>query len=213
MAEEKPKRKPAAKRTRPVKWGVVIPATIAALLLPFGVGYAIAVFVLFPSPKVEGGGGIVVPNLVGLSIAEAEQMLSEAGLGGLATMEVPNPDATAGRVTAQDPLAGQQLRAGTGVSVSVSSGRPRIAVPDVEGLTAEAAGQVLRRLGFDARILEEGSMVTEGRVFRMDPVAGTRMQVPSTVTIVVSTGPTPIDSLSDPVPPDTMSAMLSGSNR
>ncbi len=191
-------------RTRPVKWGVIIPATLGALLIPFGVGYALAVFVLFPKPKIEGGGGVVVPNLVGRTVAEAEEMLTTAGLGAMTTIELPSPDANSGDITAQDPLAGQQLRAGSGVRVSVSGGRARIKVPDVDGLTFEAASQILRRLGFDITQVDESSLRTAGRVARLDPVAGTALQLPATVTVVVSTGPRTVDSLTVPVAPDTL---------
>ncbi|MEO5511380.1 MAG: PASTA domain-containing protein [Longimicrobiales bacterium] len=191
-------------RAKPINWRFVIPVTLAVLLLPFAVGYAFAVFVLFPAPKVEGGGGLVVPNVIGQTVDEARNAIAAAGLGGIEVMPLPHPDAVPGTITAQNPLPGQELRAGAGISVSISSGRSRVTVPDVEGLAPDAARQILVRLGFDVRIMEKSSMTAVGRVFRMDPVSGAAVQLPATVIIAVSTGPLPLDSLS--TPPDTMRA-------
>jgi eukaryotic-like serine/threonine-protein kinase len=194
-------RTPKRTRLSKVKWRVIVPATIGALLIPFAVGYALAVFVLFPKPKTDSAGGIVVPNLVGKNANEAQRMISAAGLGRIEPMELPHPDAAAGEVTAQDPLPGQQLRAGAEVRVSVSSGPARLAVPDVQGFTPEAAQQILTRMGFVTRRLDEASAAAYGKVFRVDPVPGTPMKLPATVTIVISTGLPPLDSVI--VPPDT----------
>jgi serine/threonine-protein kinase len=193
------------RRERPVRWGVVIPATIAALLLPFAIGYALAVYVMFPETKAESIGGIEVPDLTGRTVADAEDMLSAAGLGGLDTLVVPHPTADPGYITAQDPLPGQQLRAGAGVSVSVSSGRPRVIVPDVQNLSASAATVILDRLGFEVRTVEVSDAMDAGRVLRIEPAAGSAVRLPATITLTVSTGPLPADTLPQFTPDTTPS--------
>ena len=168
-------------RTKPVRWRKVIPATLAALIIPFAVGDAAAVYVLFPPPEASGT-GIPVPSLAGSTVAEANQLLAAAGLGSADTTMLPHPDAPARQALAQDPLPGQHLRPGTDV------GQPYVIVPDVEGFGAESAEQILRRLGFATNRVEERSFTVAGRVVRLQPAPGSRHQLPATVTLVVSAG-------------------------
>lgn len=194
---------PSPKRT--MKLQVFIPAALAALVLPFVVGYAVAVFIIFPAPKVIGVGGIAVPDLIGHTVGEAEEMLVSANLGTLVKTELPHPDAAAGQILAQDPLPGQKLKAGRNVSVSVSSGPPLLTVPDVTGFTADAAEQILKKMGFDTQRTEAPGS-SRGTVLRMEPAAGTNAKLPAMITIFVSSGSSATDTTG--VPPDTIPAIL-----
>jgi serine/threonine-protein kinase len=73
-----------------------------------------------------GGGPQVaqVPNLVGLTYAEAERKLEQAGyhLGGVE--EVPSETVPAGIIAEQDPQAGATLERGSFVYLTTSIGRP-----------------------------------------------------------------------------------------
>ena len=198
-------------RIKSIRWNVIIPATLAALIIPFAVGYALTVYVMFPAPEPTGT-GIAVPDLAGRTVSEAEGMLRQAGLGEVTVeMELPHPDVASGQILAQDPLAGQQLLAGAGVRVSVSTGRAAILVPDVDGLDADAAEQQLRQQGFTTNRVDEPSSLGAGKVIRTSPQVGTRQRLPATVTIFVSTGPMPVDTFG--VPFDTMSAIFTDPER
>jgi hypothetical protein len=195
---------PAPRRS--IRWRTVIPLTLAALLIPFAVGYAFTVFVLFPAPKVEGVGGIAVPDLIGRTTIDAEQLLASLNLGELETMKLPRADVAAGTILAQDPLPGQQLKAGTKVSVSVSAGAPEVRVPDVAGFTFEAADAVMRKMGFNTtRIDETSAYVSRGSVIRVQPSSGTMIRLPSTIMMVISAGAPASDSIT--VSPDTIMPM------
>ena len=195
--------RPPKAKNRAIRWRVVIPTVLGALVIPFAVGYAIAVNVLFPPPATSGE-GIAVPVLVGQSVTEANRLLSAAGLGTIDTISLPHPNAPRGEIIAQDPLAGQQLRSGGDVRVSVSAGPPRVVVPDVEGFGGDAADQLLRRLGFDTRRVEESSFSAAGRVLRLEPAPGSRQELPATITIVVSAGYAPAQDTAATLPPDTI---------
>jgi serine/threonine-protein kinase len=183
-------------REKPVRWRTVIPATLAALTVPFAIGYVVAVYLLFPAPKVDpGSAGIAVPNLVGKSVTEAQDLLDAAGLGTLDTMMLPHANVEAGHILAQDPLPGQQLRGRATVSVSVSSGTALVRVPNAEGFTADVAEQVLKRMGFETQRMEETSAARAGTVTRLEPMSGATVKLPTMVTIWVSTGLPPVDSL------------------
>jgi beta-lactam-binding protein with PASTA domain len=190
-------------RPRPwLTWLIGIPL---ALVAPFAIGYFIAVRTLFP-PPVASGTGIPVPDLIGKAQLEAEQVVRSAGLAGIELMTFPHPSAPAGQVIAQSPLPGQQLRGGAFVQVALSSGRPRVRLPDVIGFSADAAQSMLQRTGFEVILARQESEGTPGRVIAMDPKPGQVRQLPSTVTIVVST-PLAVDPVgpADTVRRDTLS--------
>jgi serine/threonine-protein kinase len=190
-----PRERRSTHRETPVKWWRIIPATIAALTIPFAIGYVIAVYMLFPAPKVEpGSNGIPVPDLVGRSYREARDMLATAGLGELDTIMLAHASREAGTILAQDPLPGQQLRRGARVSASVSSGTAMVRVPNVEGFTADAAEQVLKRMGFETQRSEETSSMQAGTVTRVEPMSGATVKLPTTVVIWISTGMPVVDS-------------------
>jgi serine/threonine-protein kinase len=199
MLGESVRRRQPSRRARGARsWKVWLPAVLAALVVPFGIGYLLAVFVLFPEPDVADA-GIPVPVLVGSDATAAERSLAEAGLGRLEPVRLPHPSAPVGRVLAQSPLPGQQLAAGGNVRVSVSSGRPRVIVPDVAGFSEARAEQMLRRFGFEVARREQEDELPAGRVVGTDLLPGTRTELPALVTLFVSTGPPVVE-----LPPDTM---------
>jgi eukaryotic-like serine/threonine-protein kinase len=167
-----------------LKW---LPWAVAAVVLPFAIGYVLAVHVIFPPPGTAAP-GLPVPHLVGMSSGEAQRAVLAAGLGDLEVVELPHPQQLAGTVTAQTPLAGQQLRSGAVVRVAVSAGRPRGVVPDVVGFDVERAFSLLTRLGFDVDRRLEESEAPEGRVLRIDPQPGSQRDLPFRVTLTVSEG-------------------------
>jgi eukaryotic-like serine/threonine-protein kinase len=184
-------------------WRPLLIALPVALLLPFIVGYALAVYVLFP-PQQAAGAGLPVPSLVGGSAAEAQRALVAAGLGSIETTQLPHPSAPAGQVIAQSPLPGQHLPAGANVSVALSAGRPRALVPDVQGFNADRAQTLLRRAGFDVTQATQESPMAAGRALRTEPAAGQDRELPAVVTLVISAGPPPVPE-PEPAPlwPDT----------
>lgn len=175
---------------------------VGALLLPFVIGYIIAVLLLFPPPDVAAQ-GTGVPSLIGMSLDEARSAVTNAGLGSIDVTELPHPDAAEGTVTAQSPLAGQQLRDGAPVRVAVSAGVPRVRVPNVADFPADRAAALLTRLGFRVQRNDEASDEEAGRVIRQDPEPGVLVAVPARVVIWVSSGRPALEE-----PADTGSASI-----
>lgn len=188
-----------SKRARPRRVLKVIAVAATAGLITFAAAYAVAVLVLFP-PLPEPENGIVVPRLIGLTVPAAEARMRQLGLRVVESTQLAHPTQAAGLVIAQDPLPGQQLREMGEVRLGVSSGLPRVAVPNVVGLLGERARGVLASVGFevDERIVESDAVA--GAVVRISPVAGSEQPVPSRVVIFVSSGPPdlPVDSLTTP---------------
>lgn len=162
----------------------------------FGIGYLVAVFVLFP-PREASELGAPVPDLTGLSVEVAESDLSRLGLRLGPVHEIATPDEPPGVVVAQAPVAGQHLLEGAEVRLGVSTGAPERRVPDLSGMNVASASALLARLGAEVNAVQEPSIaVPEGRVTRSVPAVGAPLRAGSNVTLFVSGGaPAP--------PPDT----------
>lgn len=196
----KPPREPGSRS----RWRPLLLALPIALVLPFALGYLLAVYVIFPPTTEMAGSGITVPALIGRSAVDAQRELAAAGLGELQPSELPHPTAPPGQVVAQSPLPGQQLRPGVPVRVALSAGQPRIVVPDVQGYSAERADAMLRRAGFSVQTAEQQSPQAAGRVLGTDPAPGQVLLLPASIMLIISSGP-PLPE-PDTLPPDTVPA-------
>jgi serine/threonine-protein kinase len=137
-------------------------------------------------PEVE------VPQVQGLSVAEARQALKDAGFTNVAeeTVEEANALLEAGRVTRTDPPAAELIASDTAIVIYVSSGAEKKPVPNVLNLDANEASTTLQNAGFVVSTRQEPSdEVPEDRVIATDPPPNTEAAVGSAVIIVVSSGP------------------------
>jgi serine/threonine-protein kinase len=128
----------------------------------------------------------------GVESSAAAAVLHRAGL----EVEIDNvtSDAPRGIVISQDPVAGTRVKEGSTVSLSVSEGPGAAQVPDVDGLGRRAARRALTDAGFKVREREDESEdVAKNHVIRSSPTGGVQLDIGSTVTIVVSTGPPEVD--------------------
>ncbi|HEY0673460.1 MAG TPA: PASTA domain-containing protein [Longimicrobiales bacterium] len=169
---------------------------LGVLLGTFGLGYLVATRILFP-PLPEPEDGIIVPNLSGVVLAEADRQLRPLGLQRGDMIEVAHPSQPPGIIVAQSPLPGQQLRSGGVVRVAISGGLPKVQVPNVIGFDVERATNVLSQLGLSADKRTEQNDRPAGTVIRISPEPGMSQPVPARVVLFVSTGP-------PPAPPDSV---------
>ncbi|HXV86383.1 MAG TPA: PASTA domain-containing protein [Gemmatimonadales bacterium] len=156
---------------------------VAATLL----GYGAAAYFLFPAPIFAASQR--VPRVIGLSAEEARTMLTAAQLKPEQSEQVRHPTYAPGVVAWQDPPPDVLVPQGTGVTISVSVGPPRIPVPDVSGhdgavaqLLIEASG--LRVGGHDTA----QTAAPRGVVVNTRPPAGAALNAGRSVTLVVSGG-------------------------
>jgi len=88
----------------------------------------------------------VVPELTGLTVAEASDLAAHQGLRLNLENRFYSADVTAGRVLAQDPAPGARVRRDWPVRVTESLGSQRVTVPDLTGKSERAAAVSIRRL-------------------------------------------------------------------
>jgi serine/threonine-protein kinase len=146
---------------------------------------------------------VEVPDVGGLSEDEARNRLEDAGLR-VQTEQRETPDEDPGTVLEQKPAAGENVDAGSTVTLTVAEAPPDVAVPDVLNLDEEEARNALDDAGFEVRRVRE--VVTDptqvGVVIDQSPAAGERRPEGSRITITVgraAPSPTPTPSPT-PVP-------------
>ena len=172
---------PAAQRRGPWRW------VLAALLLLAAAAAGAWYFMAGP------GSPTLVPRVVGQSFPQAEAALTAAHLD--ATMaESFDETVKKGLVISTDPGAGTEVGRNTDVTVTVSKGPERYAVPKLLGSTrteAEARlSDVKLVLGKTSEAYDE--KVPAGQILRVTPKEGTPLKRGAAVAIVVSKGRQPI---------------------
>jgi serine/threonine-protein kinase len=134
---------------------------------------------------------VVVPNLIGLSVQEATDVLKQSGLRLVVDKFVASVDIPANQILLQTPTAGLGARPNSVVTVDVSGGTNTVRVPDVIGDEQVAATKLLTALplNFVVTVVAEASDVIEvGRVVRSEPLGDTAVAPGSPITLYVSSG-------------------------
>ncbi|HET9458053.1 MAG TPA: Stk1 family PASTA domain-containing Ser/Thr kinase [Candidatus Limnocylindrales bacterium] len=168
---------------------------------------AIAGFLVFQ--LLSGGteppdeGPVVVPNFVGRTFAEAEDLAAESGLTVVQAATEVDP-ANEGKVLRQEPVAGASIEAGGEVRLTIAVGEATAAVPDLRNKTPQEAFQLLATAGLQlGNVTQEfDPVVPAGLIIRQEPAAGIVVNQGTSVNYVVSTGPSPSPSPS-PTPTPT----------
>jgi serine/threonine-protein kinase len=139
-----------------------------------------------------------VPNVVGVSLAQALDTIRNAGFNPSPT--IVSSDAPQNQVIHQNPAPGTSATKGTTVDLQVSNGPPQVTIPSVVGETAQQAVGDLQSAGFQAnqQFVSVSDPSEDGIVQSQNPDGGSTATKGSTVTIEVgqhSPGP--------PAPPGT----------
>lgn len=168
---------PPVRRQSRLAWGL----TAAALLI------GAALFFAFTRSA-------TVPNVVGLTQAQAQDAVSAAGfrVGSVTTSE--SASAAPGSVIAQTPASGETARKGSAVDLVLAAGPALVAVPDVVGKPESAAVAALKEAGLASSVATAFSdTAAAGAVLAATPGAGERVPAGTTVGLTVSAGPEPRD--------------------
>ena len=133
-------------------------------------------------------GTVLVPDVVGRPLAQAQTQIQAAGLRFATATEQSSDSVAAGSVISTDPAGGSSVERNSTVNIVVSSGREQVAVPDVVGQTETNATSALRAQGFAVRVSPKSVPAGDpgvGRVITQSPDAGSDEEKGSTVTIEV----------------------------
>jgi serine/threonine-protein kinase len=138
----------------------------------------------------------VVPDLVGMTQADAIAALTEAGLAVGEVTTQASAEIDAGRVMAQDPAADTRVERGSRVAIVLSTGPEAtptptptatvVQVPSVYGMDLTTATERLESMGFAVDVRTQASSQPDGTVIAQDPEAETLAALGSTVKITVA---------------------------
>ncbi|MBA3304583.1 MAG: Stk1 family PASTA domain-containing Ser/Thr kinase [Thermoleophilaceae bacterium] len=135
---------------------------------------------------VSGGPGKVrVPDVSNLPEERARKNLNKAGLDVDTDLE-PSNTVKEGFAIRTSPGPATEVDRDSRVRLFVSSGPDQVSVPDVVGLTREAAETRITREGLDVRVEMEESSETENEVIAQSPGAGASLERGDEVTITVA---------------------------
>ncbi len=131
---------------------------------------------------------VPVPDLHGLSVEEAEVVLTEAHFV-LESVDDRSSSAPPGTIVTQNPEAGSLLLQGTSVRVAVSTGEALATVPALVGTDITTARGLLDEAG----LLSDETIITDdsppGTVLSQDSAPGSLSPRGSAIGLVVSSGP------------------------
>lgn len=154
----------------------------------FTVAWLLVALVLFPDTGPAPSA--IVPSVVGLRFEEAERKLSEAGLSAALGETVPSLTAPRQYVLAQTPAAGTAVGPEVVVTLDVSAGQLRVAIPVLAGLSRENATAALRAANLElGQVIERPGDEARGTVVSSQPEAGQQVPQGTPVELVVSAGP------------------------
>ncbi len=137
-----------------------------------------------------------VPKLAGMNQAAAGDALRSAKLTPAYTEEYSDT-AAQHTVIRSDPGAGTSLAPGATVNVVLSKGRP--IVPDIQAGTSQQDAETAIKAAQLTPVPgeQEYSDVAKGKVIRVDPSAGSQLNIGGQVTLILSKGPEPLPPVPD----------------
>ena len=136
---------------------------------------------------VSTGPGIAqVPDVKGLTSAEAVQRLTKAGFKP-SVQDQSSATVSAGKVISTEPSADTEAQAGSPVAVLVSSGPAQVRVPEVTGQSEAEAKASLRAAGLEPGTVtkQEAAGTAAGTVLSQSPAAGSSVNSGQQVNLVV----------------------------
>ena len=135
-----------------------------------------------------------VPDVRGSTPKEATEAIVSAGLASGGRVEAFDDQVPTGQVASTDPPMGEPVPVDTPVDLIVSKGPEPVGLADITGKKQAVAIKRLEEAGVQVSAVKEFSeSVAQGRVVSMSPKAATVVDSGSTVKIVVSKGPPPVE--------------------
>lgn len=171
----------------------VIAAILIGVIILLIVGKSLGIVDLttLSSEMTESDAKTEMPDVVGMKLAKAQELLDEVKLKYEIKYETSSKyDEDV--VMSSNVKAGREVTVGTTVELTVSSGKDGVELPDVEGKTLAEATAILEKEGFKLQVSEVPSEeVEKGNVVAQSPIGGSKAPRGTTVALEVSVGPDP----------------------
>ncbi|MDX3831318.1 Stk1 family PASTA domain-containing Ser/Thr kinase [Streptomyces europaeiscabiei] len=139
---------------------------------------------MFPGND-AGNDTLKAPNFVGQSEADAKQAATNVDLKVTTTKDECENQKT-GNVCEQTPKADIDVKKGDTIALVISTGAPKVAIPNVIDRDIDKATQMLEDKGMQVETKSTESSEDAGTVLSQDPDPGTELEKGSTVTLEVA---------------------------
>jgi eukaryotic-like serine/threonine-protein kinase len=170
------------------RWPLVL---LVLGILALLIGAAIFGPMLFNSAAEERS----VPDVAGLTQAQAERQIDKAGLTVGRISQEASDDVRRGRVISQDPEPGALIPPGDPVDLTVSTGKPQVVVPYEIGKDKDDARADLIDHDLTVELVKEASDEPKDTVIRTDPEPATSVSKGTEVKVYYSAGPRKVPSV------------------
>jgi len=164
---------------------------IAALAFVLGAGIGGWFLYKQISNKISSNAPVAVEYYVNMTETDATQKIESIGLKA-DVQKGPNTDTAPGLVFKQDPTEGTKIPKGNPVTIWVSTGKPKVQVPNLVGQQESDAVDALKTLKLKPDVHEVNSNTPANQVTAQDPKAGSKVVIGTSVRINVSKGPQPV---------------------
>ena len=134
---------------------------------------------------------VAIPNLVGKTVDEAKQILTENKLNYVEDSSEYNTTYPAGQIISQTPnfVDGRKIKQNTDVKVVVSLGTETTTVPKLKGLTKDEAEDAAKSAKIKLEFVDEISKTVEaGVIIKQEKDEGETVNAGDTVKVYVSIG-------------------------
>lgn len=134
-----------------------------------------------------------VPVLIGLTVEEATNAITEAGFK-LGTVSEEYSESEKKTVINSDPQTGELLKPGSAISITKSKGPAPVEIPNILGLLETKAKTFLAEAGFTNVTVrrEYSDSVGLDKVISITPDVGQKKQTTISIELVISDGPPPV---------------------
>jgi len=139
------------------------------------------------------GKEVVVPNIVGMEMAEADKTLRANGLSMTIKAHNYSDEVAKDSIISQKPLKGQKVKEGRSIEVIVSNGPQEEKVPNLIGSMLSDAKIKISNAGFEPGAVDEeyDDKYAKNEVISQEPRFGSSAAKGTKIDLLVSKGPAP----------------------
>ncbi|MDQ6689024.1 MAG: PASTA domain-containing protein [Gemmatimonadota bacterium] len=157
----------------------------------FLIAYVAVFLFAFPAEVLPDDG--ILPNVVGKTFEDASALLQKAGFPAQQGESRYHKSIPANVVLQEDPPAGSRQKRGTNVVLALSAGQRTAEVPVTANMSQQQARIAIENSGLTmGNVSEQLADHPRGLVIASSPPAGTKLDLPGSVDIVLSKGPATI---------------------
>ena len=158
----------------------------------FLIAYTAVFLFAFPAEVLPDDG--ILPNVVGKTFEDATVALKKEGFPAQQGESRFHKTIPANVVLQEDPPAGSRQKRGTNVVLALSAGQKSAEVPVTTNMSQQQARISIENTGLVlGGVTEQLSDAPRGLVIATSPPAGTKVELPGTMDIVLSKGPATVN--------------------